>query len=332
RRDIFSLGVVLYEMLTGERPFGGDSPDEIVQNVLEAQPLLPSQVNGDVPPMVDLLVWSMLAKRPFFRASSAEIVARRLRELLEEVYEELAVRGRDDLVVAAETTGERASGHRNIVLMPAHRGDDRAPSAEIFVHTLRDLGEEEVDRVLAAHARDEGVSTAAETRGERASDDRDIALTLDHRGDDRAPTVELSVHALRELGEQEGDRVLAAHARDEELSATAETTGERASGDRDIALTLDHQGDDLAPIAEIFVYALRELREEEGDGVFAAHTRDEGVSAAAATADERASEDRDVVLTLGSQSDDRSPSAEIRFHPVGELREEEGDEVFAAHT
>ena len=329
RRDIFSLGVVLYEMLTGERPFGGDSPDEIVQNVLEAQPLLPSQVNGDVPPMVDLLVWSMLAKRPFFRASSAEIVARRLRELLEEVYEELAVRGRDDLVVAAETTGERASGHRNIVLMPAHRGDDRAPSAEIFVHTLRDLGEEEVDRVLAAHARDEGVFAAAETTGERASDDRDIALTLDSRGDDRAPTVEISVHALREAGEKAVDRVLAAHARDEAASAAAETTGERASGDRDLTLTLDDQG---APSAEILVHPLRELREEEGDGVFAAHARGEGVSAATETTGERASGDRDIALTLDHQRDDRAPSPEIFVQPVREPRDEEVDGALTERT
>ena len=90
RSDIFSLGVVLYEMLTGEQPFSGDSPDEIMRSVLEVEPPLPSEVNADVPPMVDLLVWSMLAKRPFDRARSAEILARRLRRLGEEADVALA--------------------------------------------------------------------------------------------------------------------------------------------------------------------------------------------------------------------------------------------------
>src|SRR5262245_43407012 len=323
RRDIFSLGVVLYEMLTGERPFGGDSPDEITQNVLEAQPLLPSQMNADVPPMVDLLLWSMLAKRPFFRASSVEIVARRLRELLEEVYEELTVRGRDERVTVVETTGERASGHRNIVLMPGHRGDDRAPSAEIFVHALRELGEEKVEAVLAAHARDEGM----ETTGERGSSDG--ALTPGDRGDDRAPSAEISVHALRELGEQEVDRVLAAHARDEQVSAAAETAGERTPGDRDIVLTLNQQGDDRGPSAEIFVYPFRELPEEV-DERLAAPARDEGAAAAAEATGEPASGDRDIALTPDQQRDDHAPSAELFVHPLRELREEEGDGVFPA--
>src|SRR5262245_39950856 len=322
RRDIFSLGVVLYEMLTGERPFGGDSPDEIVQNVLEAQPLLPSQVNADVPPMVDLLLWSMLAKRPFFRASSAEIVARRLRELLEEVYEELAVRG-GERVAGAETTVERAAGHRNIVLMPGHRGHDRAPSAEIFIHARRELGEEKVEAVLAAHARDEGM----ETTGERGSSDG--ALTPGDRGDDRAPSAEISVHALRELGEQEIDRVLAAHARDEGVSAAAETAGERTPGDRDIVLTLDQQGDERAPSAEIFVYPFRDLHEEVDEGL-AAPARDEGAAAAAEATGEPASGDRDIALTPDQQRDDHAPSAELFVHPLRELREEEGDGVFPA--
>ena len=50
------------------------------------------------------------------------------------------------------TTDERASGDRNVALMPDHPGDDRAPSAEILVHG--ELGEE-VDGVLTAHARDD---------------------------------------------------------------------------------------------------------------------------------------------------------------------------------
>ena len=105
------------------------------------------------------------------------------------------------------------SDDRNVVLMPGHRGDDRAPSAEILVH-----GEPgaEVDGVLTAHARDEEVSTAAGTTDEGGSDDRDVVLMPGPRGDDRAPSAEILVHG--EPG-AEVDGVLTAHAPDEEVSA-----------------------------------------------------------------------------------------------------------------
>ena len=286
RSDIFSLGVVLYEMLTGERPFSGNSPDEIMRNVLEAEPPLPSEVNADVAPMVDLLVWSMLAKHRFDRAPSAEILARRLRRLGEEVEVALTAHARDEGMSAAETTVERTAGDRN-VLMPGHRGDDRAPSAEILVDG--ELGEE-VGGVLTAPARDEGMS-AAGTTDERASGDRNV-LMPDHRGDDRAPSAEILVDG--ELG-AEVDGVLTAHARDEGMSG-AGTTDERASGDRNVALMPDHPGDDRAPSAEILVHG---ERGEEVDGVLTAQARDGAVSAAAGTTEERASDDRNAVLTPG---------------------------------
>ena len=64
----------------------------------------------------------------------------------------LTAHARDEGVsAAAGTTDERASDDRNVVLMPAHRGDERAPSAESLVH-----GERGEEVVLTAHARDEG--------------------------------------------------------------------------------------------------------------------------------------------------------------------------------
>jgi eukaryotic-like serine/threonine-protein kinase len=128
RSDIFSLGVVLYEMLTGERPFSGSSPAEIIRNVLDAEPPLPSEVNPDVPPVLDLLVRSMLAKNPDDRVPNAEIVVRRLLGLSEEVDGALAARARDDGMPAevATTAGGRAFGDRHVALVPGHRGAPQA--------------------------------------------------------------------------------------------------------------------------------------------------------------------------------------------------------------
>ena len=322
RSDIFSLGVVLYEMLTGERPFSGDSPDEIMRNVLKAEPPLPSEVNADVTPTVDLLVWSMLAKRRFDRAPRAGILARRLWRLVEEADGAIAAHARNKAVsAAAGTTDERASDDHNLVLMPGHRGDDRAPDAEILVDLLEELGEE-VGEVLIAHARDEEVSAAAERADEHTSDDHNLVLMPGHRGDDHAPSAESLVH--RELGE-EVDGVLTAHGPDEGVSAAAGTTDERASDDHNLVLMPGHRGDDRAPNAESLVH--RELGEEV-DGVLTAHGRDEEVSAAAERADEHTSDDHNVVLMPGHRGDDRAPSAESLVHR--ELGEEVGG-VLTAH-
>jgi serine/threonine protein kinase len=107
RSDIFSLGVVFYEMLTGRLPFNGSSPSEILRAVLEAEPPLPSEVNPDVPPEVDGMVLCMLAKDPDDRLANAETVVRGLRRLEEEVAAReapgaFAAGGRDDVLPLAE--------------------------------------------------------------------------------------------------------------------------------------------------------------------------------------------------------------------------------------
>jgi hypothetical protein len=85
RSDIFSLGIVFYEMLTRRLPFNGSSPPEILRAVLEAEPPLPSEVNPDVPPEVDGMVLCMLAKDPDDRVPNAETALRGLRRLVEEL-------------------------------------------------------------------------------------------------------------------------------------------------------------------------------------------------------------------------------------------------------
>jgi beta-lactam-binding protein with PASTA domain/tRNA A-37 threonylcarbamoyl transferase component Bud32 len=70
--DLYSVGVVLYELLTGVVPFSGDTPVEIAMKHLSTVPVPPSARRADVPRDLDLVVMRALAKDPSERYQSAE--------------------------------------------------------------------------------------------------------------------------------------------------------------------------------------------------------------------------------------------------------------------
>ncbi len=70
--DIFSLGVVLYEMLTHRRPFTGDNISQLVYKILNEDPPAPTDLDPKVPPLFDLILKKSLAKDPNDRYRSAK--------------------------------------------------------------------------------------------------------------------------------------------------------------------------------------------------------------------------------------------------------------------
>ena len=79
RSDIFSLGVMLYEMLTGQAPFNGDNVNAIMYQTLNAIPAPPDSLNPEVPEMINFIVAKALAKKVEDRYQNAKDFAVDLR-------------------------------------------------------------------------------------------------------------------------------------------------------------------------------------------------------------------------------------------------------------
>jgi len=102
RTDLYAVGVVLYEMVAGQKPFVGRSPEQTMQHALHRPPRPLRAIRRDIPPVLDQVIRRALAKDPDRRYQDAEEMLLALADVPtdEEVAERRATEERED---AAET-------------------------------------------------------------------------------------------------------------------------------------------------------------------------------------------------------------------------------------
>ncbi len=119
--DLYSLGIVLYELLTGAVPFSGDSPVEIAMKHLSQSPAPPSSLRPEISPALDAVVLRALAKESGDRYASAEEMDADLERVL---------RGEPVARATEEAATMVLSGASEVtrVIHPSSRGRNTTPS------------------------------------------------------------------------------------------------------------------------------------------------------------------------------------------------------------
>ena len=82
KSDIYSVGVVLYEMLTGRKPFDGDNQVAVAMAHLDDDPVSPASINPNIPAALSQVVMRAMEKEPEERYSSADAMIRAIRQAM----------------------------------------------------------------------------------------------------------------------------------------------------------------------------------------------------------------------------------------------------------
>jgi serine/threonine-protein kinase len=114
RSDLFSAAIVLYQMLTGRRPFAGASQAEVMRQVMYETPPVPSACNLALPPALDEVLMRALARRPAARFPTAADLRQGIADALEGAPPAATIDAGDDRTIleahAARPAGPLASG------------------------------------------------------------------------------------------------------------------------------------------------------------------------------------------------------------------------------
>ena len=140
RSDIFSFGLVLYEMLSGQQAFKADSAVETMSAILKADPPRLTETRRDLPPDLDRIILHCLEKNPEERFQSAGDIAFNLESIGQSSSSGDGDRAAGDDTIALDGSGSGRSGSsrgRGPVLSPGARRCRHAPEPQFDQLTFR---------------------------------------------------------------------------------------------------------------------------------------------------------------------------------------------------
>ncbi|MGC2767251.1 MAG: protein kinase, partial [Candidatus Acidiferrum sp.] len=124
RTDIFSLGIVMHEMATGQRPFVGRSPAELISAILHDTPPLVTEVRSDLPRDLARIIRRCLEKDPRHRVQTARDVGNEFRELAKSLSrKESTASSMPRLTILSDSGAARADEGFWVAVLPfKHKG------------------------------------------------------------------------------------------------------------------------------------------------------------------------------------------------------------------
>jgi serine/threonine-protein kinase len=158
--DLYALGIVMYEMLTGRTPFDGDTPVAVAMQHIQDAPLPPSQLNPNIPPALEEIILRCLEKVPEMRYRDGNTLARALEVL-----------GEDEIKHAPNTPGANSFSTAGPTVPPR-------PTASVGP---RPLSGENGTRGPAGSAGGAGVISRPETGFAGSSLERNTTTQMDQQ-------------------------------------------------------------------------------------------------------------------------------------------------------
>jgi eukaryotic-like serine/threonine-protein kinase len=224
RSDLWSTGAVLYEMLTGEPPFGSGHSLSTLYRVLFERPKPPRSIRPEIPPDLERLVLRLLARAPASRPRDADTALRELRATAGELPVAAAAghprrtepggwswRRGTVAMVAVATIGSMAAAMGGDALGALGIGIGSTPSgAEMSSNRdlllLADFGSASGDKVLAAMATEAFRVDLSQSRVVSLMEPRQVRTALQRM--DRADAQFLEPDLARELAQREGVKAI----------------------------------------------------------------------------------------------------------------------------
>jgi eukaryotic-like serine/threonine-protein kinase len=133
RSDIFSLGVMLYEMLTGEKPFPGQSITTVIYKIVNEDPIPPRQLNPTIHPGLNSIAMRALAKEPEVRYQTC-------REMMEDLRNYRGLGGTEQNPDATMISPRAGSTVALAAASPGLRGLHGDPSSSPALRSLQSHG------------------------------------------------------------------------------------------------------------------------------------------------------------------------------------------------